>query len=95
MSNFALTQLHAPGEPLRGAARERMEALSSRVAVEQQNFLEEQWKRGTADRQRYTFVTQQAERQMQARRCRHPILPPGVTMVTQVHRVTHKLRCDV
>ena len=45
-----------------------MEALSTRVQVEQQNFLEEQWKRGTSDRQRYSFVTQQAERQMQVRR---------------------------
>lgn len=54
------------GKVLRGAAKERMEALGQRLAVEQQQYMEEQWRNGTADHKRYSFVTHEAQLHMQA-----------------------------
>ena len=64
------------GKMLRGAAKERMEALGQRLAVEQQQYMEEQWRNGTADHKRYSFVTHEAQLHMQAdvERQRHRVL---------------------
>jgi hypothetical protein len=56
----------AAGKQLRGVQAERFDALCSRVAVEQRDFLRERWERGTADAARYNFCDPRAERQMQA-----------------------------
>ena len=55
------------GKRLRGVDAQRMEALSARVAVERQQYADEQWNAACANKDIYKFAAPAARKAMEAR----------------------------
>ena len=94
------------GKRLRGVDAQRMDALSARVAVERQQYADEQWNSACANKDMYNYVAPAARDAMEARTlvpclrsktesCNRPHAWEHYDRGSKCATVTHGLPCCV